>query len=93
MRTEVRRSFGKIRPGSAQLEIVGSPFIKEKDIVGIYLFVRNPSHHPDVVLGTGMGYDWSGARERRIKVARYSVALTLAALIIAVAFQIANRQL
>jgi len=40
-----------------------------------------------------MGYDWSGARERRIKVARYSVALTLAALIIAVAFQIANRQL
>jgi hypothetical protein len=40
-----------------------------------------------------MGYDWSGARERRLKVARFGAALTLAATIVTVTFQVVDRAL
>ncbi|KSV62915.1 TRAP-type C4-dicarboxylate transport system permease small subunit [Ensifer sp. KUDG1] len=38
-----------------------------------------------------MGYDWSGSRERRMKVARFSAALTLAAMFVTVAAQVVTR--
>ncbi|SDA99584.1 hypothetical protein SAMN03159448_06617 [Sinorhizobium sp. NFACC03] len=38
-----------------------------------------------------MGYEWTGARERRMKVARYSAAVTLAALVVTVAAQIVSK--
>ncbi|RDL48075.1 hypothetical protein BLJAPNOD_05302 [Ensifer sp. M14] len=40
-----------------------------------------------------MGYDWTGARRRRIKFARYGAAVTLAALLVSVAAQVVNRAL
>jgi hypothetical protein len=40
-----------------------------------------------------MEYDWSGARQRRLKAARFGAALTLAATIVTVAFQVVGRAL
>jgi hypothetical protein len=40
-----------------------------------------------------MAYDWSGVRQRRMKVARLGAALTLAATIVTVAFQVVGRAL
>ncbi|WP_256436950.1 hypothetical protein [Ensifer sp. ENS09] len=40
-----------------------------------------------------MAYDWSGTRERRMKVARYSAAVSLAALVGAVIAQIVSKTL
>ncbi len=40
-----------------------------------------------------MGYDWTGARRRRMKVARYSAAVTLAAFLVSVAAQVVNKAL
>lgn len=40
-----------------------------------------------------MGYDWTGARRRRMKFARYSVAVSLAALLVSVAAQVVNKAL
>ncbi|MBP1873553.1 hypothetical protein J2Z19_003268 [Ensifer adhaerens] len=38
-----------------------------------------------------MGYDWDGARRRRMKVARFGTAAALAGLLVAVAAQVATR--
>lgn len=38
-----------------------------------------------------MGYDWTGARRRRIKIARYSAAITLAALLVSVAAHVVKK--
>lgn len=40
-----------------------------------------------------MVYDWTGARGRRMKIARYSVAVTLAALLVGVAAKVMNKAL
>lgn len=40
-----------------------------------------------------MGYDWNGARWRRMKVARYGTAVALAGLLVAVATQVVTRAL
>lgn len=40
-----------------------------------------------------MGYDWTGARERRMKVARYSAAVTIAALVVTAATQVVSKTL
>ena len=43
--------------------------------------------------GDRVGYDWSGARGRRMKLARFSAAVTLAALLVGVAIQVVGRAL
>lgn len=35
-----------------------------------------------------MGYDWTGARQRRLTIARYGAAVTLVALVVSVAAQV-----
>lgn len=40
-----------------------------------------------------MGYDWTGAQGRRMRFARYSAAVTLAALLVSVAAQVVNQAL
>ena len=40
-----------------------------------------------------MGYDWDGARWRRMKVARYGTAVALAGLLVAIAAQVVTRTL
>lgn len=40
-----------------------------------------------------MGYDWNGARGRRIKMARLGTAVALAALLVFVATEVATRSL
>lgn len=41
--------------------------------------------------GNMMGYDWSGARGRRMKIARYGTAVALAALLVSVATEVVTR--
>ncbi|WP_334197706.1 hypothetical protein QM996_19450 (plasmid) [Sinorhizobium chiapasense] len=38
-----------------------------------------------------MGYDWDGARGRRMKIARFGTAFALAALLVSVAAQVVTR--
>ncbi|KSV92800.1 hypothetical protein N184_22910 [Sinorhizobium sp. GL28] len=38
-----------------------------------------------------MGYDWNGARGRRLKIARFGTALALATLLVSVAAQVVAR--
>lgn len=40
-----------------------------------------------------MGYDWDGARWRRMKLVRYGAAVALAGLLVAVATQVVTRAL
>ncbi len=38
-----------------------------------------------------MGYDWNGARERRMKIARIGTAVALAAFLVSVATEVVTR--
>ncbi|MGF6175444.1 hypothetical protein [Ensifer sp. 4252] len=38
-----------------------------------------------------MRYDWTGVRGRRMKIARYGAAVTLAAVLFTVAVQVSNK--
>ncbi|SDA39537.1 hypothetical protein SAMN03159448_00198 [Sinorhizobium sp. NFACC03] len=38
-----------------------------------------------------MGYDWNGARRRRMKMVRFGTAVALAALLVSVAAQVVTR--
>lgn len=40
-----------------------------------------------------MGYDWNGARGRRMKIARIGTAVALAALLVSVATEVVTRSL
>ncbi|OCP21438.1 hypothetical protein BC361_26625 [Ensifer sp. LC54] len=63
----------------------------------LFLFVKrhgrsSPQRHEAAGVEQ-MGYDWDGARWRRMKVARYGTAVALAGLLVAVATQIVTRAL
>lgn len=40
-----------------------------------------------------MGYDWTGRRERRMKIARFGTAVALAALLVSMAAKVASEAL